>query len=84
MREELERIQKIEMLLNGALSGQERVDFEQQIAGDAELHADVKAQQTVLSGLERLLLRSSIKKQLFGSNGSGGYSAAGPVLSELL
>lgn len=65
MREELERIQKIERLLNGQLAGQERVDFEQQIASDPGLQADVKAQQTVLSGLERLLLRPGIKKAAF-------------------
>src|ERR1700756_492609 len=62
MRKELEQIRKIEMLLNGQLSGQEKADFEKEIAADPELQADVKAQQLVISGLERLMLRAGIKK----------------------
>jgi len=62
MRKELEQIQRIEMLLNGQLSGQDKADFEKEIAADPELQADVKAQQLVMSGLQRLLLHTGIKK----------------------
>ena len=62
MRQELELIQKIEQYLQGTLSGDERIVFEKEIAGNLQLQEDVELQKQLMKGMKRAVWRQDAEK----------------------
>ena len=60
MRTELEKIQIIEQYLEGKLSDEEKLGFEQEMAADKELASEVKFQSVMILGLNE----DSLKKEM--------------------
>ncbi len=59
MRKELEQIEKIEQYLKDALSPNEKAIFETNLASDPNLQSEVAFQESLVSNIERIGLRSS-------------------------
>jgi len=62
MRKELELIEKIEAYLQGRLSPAETQAFEEQMAGDPSLQAEVELQRQLMTGIDRTGLREEVVK----------------------
>ncbi|MDO6432988.1 hypothetical protein Q4E93_20435 [Flavitalea sp. BT771] len=60
MRKELELIEKIEAYLQGRLSPAETQTFEEQIAGDPALQAEVELQRQLMTGIDRAGLKEEV------------------------
>lgn len=62
MREELQEIEHIENYLMGKLTAQERRDFEKEMDANNDLKERVELQEALTIGLERLGLKTELKK----------------------
>ncbi len=62
MRSELELTEKIEQYLAGEMNAADKDVFEKQIAADAQLREEVKLQEDVMKGLERVILKQNTQQ----------------------